>query len=109
MKINTCDPYPQECLAKWERQKHQYSHMTKIEFSWRVSGAHWREWLILLKRIERKLPRRGDVWARLELWVRVHQTKGEKEECYSGLECQGMRTEVQGVPVTNSGCLQRCE
>lgn len=50
-------------LDQLRETSNEYIHIIKIGFSQKVLGAHWREWLTLLKGIERKLPRK----VRLEL------------------------------------------
>ena len=59
---------------------------------------------------KRNLSKGGEVWAALIVQMEAHQTKEQNEEWHSHLERQGKRNErIQGVPLTNAGCLKRGE
>lgn len=45
-------------LDQLRETSNEYIHIIKIGFSQKVLGAHWREWLTLLKGIRESFPER---------------------------------------------------
>ena len=67
---------PSGMLDQLSETNNEYIHIIKIGFSQKVLGAHWREWLTLLKGIRESFPERWGLscpWC--IVWMGVHQTK----------------------------------